>query len=424
MGRITMQLKPFANEEGTAYESSFTDISEYVTYQGFAPLKQNLDNTELEIGIFRHDNFDIEFDNSNGLFSKPGSPGTLFKYTRSNSILRIIWEINPEPRPLAFHPADSGFCSPLYLIGDFLLQDIPAKGTATKQTVRFKALGYSNLIDRLQVPYASISNGDSLESIIYDCLNQTAFTDLVTLDASNIDLDYNPTIDDKTAGDLENKTVSEAFKVLLKYANAVLYIEKADLDDPASKPTVKVVPRTPEASPSFTFVGPGSYNNIENIIDILDDNGGENKIINFVSVPETSFSDSDSTSITKYGTRKVEISFKPITDQTKNETACSNIVDEFRNPLREMQVVVPMNYETLDLIQLKRVNFDYPIRVIADESGESSLPIFDIAEFGDPFGTEIYDFVIDEETEFKVLGRQVDIIREQIKFYIKEIAAS
>lgn len=423
MGRVTIQLKPFADEEGTAYESDFTDVTEYVTIRGLGQLKQNLDNTELEIGVFRHDNFSIEFNNTQGFFSKPGEAGTLFKYTRSNSILRILWEANPMPQPLGFHTADSGYPSPLYLVGDYLLQDIPARGIATNQTVKFKALGYSTLIDRLEVPFASISNGDSLETILYTMLNQTLLTDLVTVDASNINLDYNPTIDDKTAGDLENETVVDALKKILKYGNAVLYIQKADLADPTSKPTLIVTPRDISADLQFTFRGPGSYDGLENIIEVQNDNGGENKIINFVSVPDTSVSGSDSASIAKYGTRKIEVSFKPITDTTKNETICDNIVAEFKDPLRELEVTTWLTYESLDLFMLDKVRFDYPIRVLANEALGGGLPIFDIAEFGDSFGNEILDIVIDPTKDFKVLGRRVDLMRETITFYVKEESA-
>lgn len=417
MGQIYVSLKPFKDDLGTEYEDGFTDVTEFLTRRGLKAIKQQLDNTEFDIGIFRHAHFDLELNNSDGFFSKPGSTGTLFNFKRNNSIMRIEWEANSRPFPLGFNPAGRQVCSPKQLIGDFLLQDIPAKGSSTNQTVKFKCLGYSTLFERELVPFSSISNGDLLSVVIFTCLNQTSITRHLTISQSNIVVANDVTIDDKTLGDLENKTVMEALKKILLFGNSVLYIEQSS--DGSTAPVVKVSARTESTDLKFTFTGPGSVNQLENIVDVENDNDGENRIINFVDVPDTSFSATDATSKSDNGLRKKSISFKPVSDQTKSESACQAIVDEFKDAKRELDVAVPLNYDTLALALLDKVAFDYPIRVLANDSG--SLPLFDVAVFGDSFGFEIKDISILESARFKILAKQIDLVKEVMTFSVREV---
>ncbi len=412
MGQVYASIKPFADDTGTAYADDFIDVTQYLTRKGVSPIKYTLDNNEFDIGIFRHSNFDIEFDNRDGSFSAVGKAGSIFNFNRDRSIVRIEWEYNHEARPLGLHPPGNFTCSPRQVIGDFFLSDIPAQGRALNQTVKFKCLGYTTLFDRALVPYSSINNGDQISEVIYKCLNQSPITDfgLLTLDSANISIANDSTIDDKTLGDLENETVKDALKKLLLFSNSVLFL----VDN-----TIYVKSRTASTDLKFTFTGPGSLTQLENIIDIQKINDGKNRIINFVSVEDKSFSAVDATSRDDNGLRAKKIQFRPISDQTKNETACQAIVDEFKSPKEEFDVITRMNYDRLDLNLLDKVAFDYPLRTIPGDG--LTLPIFDIAVFGDSFGVEIKDVEISSDSEFKILAKTVDLIKETMTFSVKEI---
>lgn len=419
MGQVYVSIKPFKNSKGLEYADNFIDVTEHLTERGLSNIRAQLDNTEFDIGIFRHANFNVEFNNTDGLFSK-ASGLSIFNFQRNDSIVRVQWERNSEAKPLGFHPCGDQYLSPLYHVGDFLLADLPAKGSSIDQAIKFKCLGYSTIFERVLAPYDLISNGDLLSEVIYKCLNQAKLTGLMNITQANIVCGNDVTIDDKTLGDIENKTVLEVLKKILPFSNSILKIQNAsDPTDATSLPTVLVSGRTESATNVFTFRGPGSIVGIENIIKIENDNPGENKVINFVSVPDTAFSASSTESISNHGYRKKEIEFAPVTDQTKNESACQAVVDEFNLAKREFDVLTPMDYPVLALELLDKVNFDYPIRVLAEY--KLSLPIFDVAVFGDRFGYEIIDIKIAPSTRFKIMAVDLDLKKEIIKFSVREV---
>jgi len=412
VGRLIVSIKPFADDEGDTYEADFIDVSRDVVLNGVGKLKQYLDNNEFDIGIFRHANFSLKLVNRNGKYSDVDGINTIFKSTRSNSIVRLEWDANPVLFSLGFHPYGEFGYSERQLVGDFFLNDDSLRGRANDETVRFDCLGKSVLFDQETVPFAAIAVNDLLSVVVFKCLNQASILRHLTVDAANITLDIDHAMDDKTLGDLENKTVTEAFKKLLKYANSVLRIDGS---------TVIVSPRTVGTTLAFTFRGAGSLNGKENISDIFDQTSGVGRVKNLVEVKDTGVAARNEDSITKYRVRKTVIEFLPVSTEANRQAAADAIVAEFGDPKQEMKILVPMDHDRLGITVLDLVKVDYPLRVIALEG--SDLPEYGSAQYDvDFYAHEIQDIVISDALDFKVLSIVKDFNKEVCIFEIREVS--
>lgn len=415
MGRLYVSVKPFADDSGETYAENFIDVSRDVVDEGVSAISKFLDNNEFDIGIFRHSSFSLKLANTLGKYADVGSQGTIFQFARNNSIVRIEWDRNNELYSLGFHRPGRRPCSERILIGDFFLSDDLVNSRSNDVTVEFTCLGYTVLFDRETVPFAAVTNADLFSEVIFKCLNQTTITRYLEVDSDNIECDLDIPIDDKTLGDLENKTVTEAFKKLLQYANSVLLIQRIDGVD-----TVIVKPRSPSDDLKYTFYGAGVIGHHDNIADIFNQNSGLKKVKNLVTVKETSIVAREETSITKNGVRKKEIDFLPVTDAGNRQLAANAIRDEFGNPKVEMRIRTPLFPGVLTLNLLDKVNVDYPPRVLS--------PFGDpLAEYGhavvdeDYYAIEVLDIEIFPETLFKILSIELDLIDEEAVFEIREV---
>lgn len=409
MGQFFVSIKPFANDDGTAYADDFIDVTNDTILGGFGKIKKVLDSNEFDMGVFRHTSFSLTLANTTGKYSEIGSTNTIFKSTRTNSIVRLEWDFLDRPRSVGFHPPGEFPPTKRQLIGDFLLNDDSMSNDAGDQTVKFKCVNLSTLFDQTIVPFASISNGDLYSDIFLSALNQTTITDILTVSAGNISLGVDSTIDDKTAGDLENRTVTELLKKLLPYSNSILDIQGT---------TILIKPRTPTADVKFTFYGPGSSGGSENIIDIKRFRSGVHRMKNFISVRNTSITASNSSSQDRYGVRKKEIEFAPVTSTSKQQAAADALVAEFGDPKVEFFVETPMNYDRLDLQMLDRVRVDFSTRVYSGDG----LPLYEVAIYEvDRYPEEIADISIDTLKDYKIMSSEIDTKTEKIVFELREI---
>jgi len=412
MGKFFVGIKPYENDEGTAHEADFRDISDDVLFSGFGRIKQHLDNNEFDIGIVRHSAFGLVLDNRAGLYSDVGEPNTIFKHKRNNSIIRIEWDFNAEPKPLGLHPPLTFKPTIRVVIGDFLLNDDANKGRAVTNESSFKCLGMSSLFNNMASNFSTLADTDLYSEIIFKVLNQDFATDILTVLQANIVTGTDAVIDDKTAGDLENKTANEVLKKILKYSNSILFIENS---------TVFVSDRSETADIKHTFTGQGSINGSENTLDIPTYQSGAHRVKNFVTLKNTAKVSQDATSIAKHGEKKTEVEFAPVTDGGKQQTAVDNIKDEFRNQKIELTVEAPLNYETLALRRRDKVVFDFPVRFLI--SNNTLLPVYGAAIYDttDRYPQEIADIEIPVGTEFKIMDIVNNGIDEVMSFKCREV---
>ena len=409
IGKIRVYLKPF-NEDGT-YQSDWTEITKHVDIGSLGSITRGLDNTEYDLGILRTSNLGLGLMNQFGDYSDITVPKSIFKYKRSETQVKVTYqaaEDDNEPQCGIVICGEFNIADEVTLFHG-LLKDDATRMNVDTQMIRFSVVGLESLFSNEIVPIASIANGDTMSAVMLDILNQTGITALLTVAAANINPDQNVVIDDVSK--LEGKTVREALNLLLPASNSILYIDEND--------TVIISGRDATVDVQFTFYGQASKTGIENIQTILSVQSGIPRVFNYILWADLTLSQ-DSGSITKYGTRKKDLNFEFITTVATKTTIGNAIRDEFKDPKQEFDLVVPMEYRTLDLQVLDRLSIDYPTVFIP--ANDQDIPICGEAVCGEavlPFG--LWHFSVDPDDHYFILGKRVNLRDRSIEFHVREI---
>jgi hypothetical protein len=406
MARIRVYIKPF--DESGNY-ADWIEATDDVPESALSSIKQSIEGSEYDIGVFTNSSFTLKLRNDHGRYSDVGSTGTIFSYKRSDSLVKITWDRSD------FDIYGGAFDIPLgglalteeVTVYQGLLNDESSKLSVKDQTLSFPVLGRESVLSRAIVPIDDLSNGMNVSDILFACLNQEAITDLLTVDALNIAPGNDNAIDD--VSEYENKTVKEAISELLLLSSSVLYIEGD---------SIKVSSRDETADVQFYFYGQGSENGIENILDITDIRSGMNRVFNFVVWDRTSLLSTDGPSVTKYGYRKKSLSADGVTSDVTRQAILDAIREEFANPKQEFFLITPLTYETLDLSLLSKVSIDYPKMIVST----GDLPYYGIAEYGvAEYPQEVSSFFILPDEHYKIIGRDIDLKKGVIKFEMRRI---
>ncbi len=396
-------IKPF---DDVGVYTSYTEVTQDVLFSSLGSINQDLDNTEYNIGVFRISNFKISLRNDHGLYSDVDSPQSLFKYKRSESLVKITWEIEEDGPYVGVAESESGYLSEETTIFIGLLNDDSLTMDLTKQTVEFMCLGRESIFSKTIVPFGSIHNGDLYSAVIYALLNQTAITSLLTLSALNITCGTDQTID--SISGLQNKTVTEGLNQLLLASNSVLYVKND---------TIYVSPRTASVSVVYMFYGQGSAIGAENIYDVTEIKNGLNKTFNYFTWKDTALYSTDVTTVAKYGAITREIDFDFCTDNTKRQAILDSLKTEFFTPKQEFKISTPMSYDSLIVNLLDKVSIDYPRVYVV--SG-SPFPICGVAICGSAILPKaLWDFNVSSTDYYKVVGKSLDMKNAILTFKVR-----
>ncbi len=408
MARWRVYVKPL-NDLGE-YLDDFIEITTDVVDLG-GP-KQGIDNTDFDVGVIKNSGFNISLRNDHGKYSDVDEIRSIFKYTRRNSIIRVTWDFRDYDLICGFFNVGQEPLGGEYTVFEGLISDVSSTNNIAQQNATFTILGYESILDQIEVPYSSLSNGDTFAEVIYDCINQAPFNELVTVSSSNISLGTNLAIDDKSS--LENKTVGGVLQDILLASNSVLYIKDN---------TVYVTSRSASASVQFTFYGQATDNGIENIINIPKFRDGLNRLFNLWTWPETTFDSRDTTSIANYGVRSKEMSVDVISDSSaaKIQSILDANKTEFAFPKIELDLETPVWYDVLALDILDKVDIDYPTVLIPYDGG--ILPRYGINLYD---GTAVYPYeqwtlTLNTDTKFKILSKRLDVKKQTITFGLREV---
>ena len=403
---IKVYLKPF-DDDGN-YQDDWINITKYV--ERLPRLTMDLDSADYQIGVFRFSDVSIDVNNRDGLFDDAGSIKSYFKYNRNDSQVKFTYQMAEAEPECGIAVCGASLLAEEIELFKGLLNDDSFRLSANTEKGKFKVLGFESLFNRATVPYSDISNGDTVKELIVACLDQSPINTLLTIDADNIDPSLNQASDD--VSDLENKSVKQALDTLLLESNSVLYVQ----DD-----TVYVTDRDPSATVQQTFYGQASADGRENIIDIKNFNSGAHRIFNlFVDKDDNSTSSSDASSILLNGAKKREVDFSVFTNSTKIDNILDELLAEFKNRKTELEIVVPMDYDTIELNLLDRIAIDYPT-VYYPTEGED-LPICGVAICGEavlPRG--LWTLLISSDTGFKIMKKDLNLNRFEITFKLREV---
>jgi len=408
-------IKPF-DEDGNLV-ADFIDVSRFV--EGIGTLSEDTDSSDFSTGVFRTSNVTINLNNRDGSFSDVDIEQSIFRFTRSNSLVRIVFSLLEEGSLVGQSFIDEGFISDDLVVFEGLLDDDALKLDADDETVKFKVLGKEAILGRLKIsptsdstgftiPFSDFTGSDLISDLIFKILNRAKVTDLFTVSAGNI----NPGIDQipDDLNPLLNLTGREALQRLLVLSNSVLYIKND---------AIFVTDRAAGASVAFTFFGQASQQGAENVEKINKISSGKHRTFNFATWKDNSaarFTNNDSVAI--HGSRKQELDFEEFTDTVKQVNIQEAIVNEFKLPKQEFELLTKADYPKLALNLLDKVKVDYPTVFVEQDF---PLPICGLVVCGEgvlPLG--LWSFSVPASREYKIIKKQVDPRNIQMIFKLRE----
>lgn len=409
MGRFRVYIKTF--DSFGDYNDDWIEVSDDVLK--LSEIKQSLDSTEYEIGIYKLSSLKLTLRNDHGYYLDPDNTRSIFEYKRKDTQVKITWNVRAIPLCVGFFKAGNvGPVGEEIEVFRGLITEVTATSDIDNQTAIFDVLGLESLFNRVTVPYSSITNGDDLSDVFYAMLNQATITELLTVSLSNITPGLDQAIDDKS--DLENQTVKEA----LGSGNSLLFLSQSILTTDGQ--VIEIKPRDPTATVQFSFYGPASQLGNQNIIDLKELREGFNSVRNFWTWEDTSLTAQDTSSVDKFGIEKKEIGSTVITNSTKRQNILNDLRDDFSAAKIELTLIAPLTPETVALKLLDKVDIDYPAPQFPAD--ENPLPRFGQARWGQArFPIGAYDFTIDQLTGFKIISRTIKPKDETIEFKLREV---
>lgn len=391
--------------------SDFVDITDDVLESSVGSLKQNLSSNEYDVGSIKFNKISVNLRNETARYADANNPLSVFEFKRDKSILKIEWDMNVDPAYCGSAPCGFTVLSTPIEVYKGLLEDNSSKFSVESQIITFNFLGLESIIGKTQTPFSALSVSDTMEATIYNILNQAKITDLLTVDAANINVNYDFTPD--SIADLEDKTCLEALDEILLLTSSILYVK----DD-----AIIVSDRSVGTTSVFTFYGASSDDGIENIHKISSYTLGLNRTFNFWKWKDTSVKQSFADSIDRHGLRKKEIESDLVTNSTTQTSILNALLTEFGFPKIELDITVPMTPQIVeDIFLLDKINIDYPADYRGSE--DEGLPaIYGKAIYGtDTYIRAVSSLIIDIATNWKILNRNVVIKNHMITFRIREV---
>jgi len=396
------------------YTGEFIDVTSDVEVGSVGTIRQKLDNNNFDVGAFRYSDFSFTIDNTQGKYGEPGVLQSIFTDKRIDSLVKVTWSMNDiDDINSICGLAIAGDC---YLSDEEnvfygLLNDVATTQNITDNKLKFSVQGIESIFSKIETNYSALSVSDTLSATIYKLLNQTGITNRVNVAALNIVCGIDQVPDDISK--LENTTVKESLDILLEYSNSVLWVDVATQ-------TVYVKPRTPQATISKTFYGQAANTGSEDVVSISAITTGANKTFNYWKWSNSAIISKDVDSISRYGVRKKDISTDIFTNNTKQLNILTNYKDEFYLPKREMTLSAILDYSTIDLFIMDRINVDYP--AVLESANEADIPRYGIAKYGEsvyPVGTWLLTLRTNEH--FKIIGRTINFKTGIVDYNLREV---
>lgn len=381
------------------------DVSRDVKFDTLGSLTYKVESSDYDVGIFKFSSTNISLRNEDGLYSEEGAPRTIFVNRRNGSNIKITWEIEQEDNPLCgIAYAGNAYASDEVILFYGTLSDEATTQDLIGNDTTFSILSLDSRFGKIEADYAAINASVKTLGVIMEILLPQA-----GLTIFSISLAENYVLDD--VSDFENKTVYEVLRRCLVLSNSVLTIRED---------FVTVSPRVPTAILRYTFYGQAATDGIENIINISKIKSGLSRTFNLVTWAETTLSARSTTSIDDYGVKIKELDFKEVTNNTNRQKTINSIFNEFSLPKMELTLDTFLNYDTVDLSLLDKINIDYPT-ISYPPQGEI-LPLYGFAKYGQakyPFSE--WGLVLLPSTEFKILEKKINLSNQTITFLMREI---
>lgn len=406
-------IYPF-KDDGSFDWADGVEVTEDVVADSISNIQQALNNTQFDVGVLRTNSMNIKLSNSDGKYSDTWNSRSIFKYKRSDSRVQIFWECEEDDGPIcgASEVGDTWLSQPV-LVFQGIISDETYTMQVEDDTVTFTILGREALLDRgILSSDPTINNmpvtGAEIDSAFYTLLAAAPLQGYAIVAGGTITSGVYYQLGDVSSW--ENQTVASVLDNLLKITSSILYID--------SQSFVQVKPRLPTSDVKYVFNGQGA-SGAENIQLLGNITNGLARVYNYVTWKDTTLVSSAPSSLIKYGVRKLEISEDTVGTDSYRQASIDALVAEFGTPKQELELTVPISFETLTLQLLDRISIDYPVVYF---SNDSTLSLCGACLCGEtPLPEGMWSFSIDPSDHYKIMGRTVDIKNGLITFKVREI---
>ncbi len=372
------------------------EVTEYVKKSGIGLIKRGLDDTEFTFGLYAFGEVKLTLNNDSGLFNDESDSRSMFKYRRDRAKVRIVYENIDLERKSDGSIADSESDDEIVFRG--LLTNDGVRQSGLGATIEMRVLSRDSILRKAIVPSGSVPNLLPASEVIFNILNNEVVESLLGVSASNIDVGFDFIVD---FGDgLSNKTVFQAMKELLIASNAVMYVNDDD--------EIIVTGREEDDDLDTLFLfGPYEPLSRDNIINVLNDNDGTQRMFNSVTVNQNNRTNEAYADF--FGLRSIDFTFDWCTDDETAGDIASNLVAEFKMPRRELTLAVP--YEIGKSAQLfQPVSVDWPLRVLSF-SEDHHLPVVGSTKIEDAVEVlpKIFgNFTVHKSEKYKIIAIEQD----------------
>lgn len=318
------------------YDTDWIDVTRYVSSIDWISYSLDYDSA-YDVGISTVDNVGITFDNKDGKFNDFEDPRSYWNSieTRNKSQVKIeagyIDSNDDKIEQIVF----TGFWDEL------------RTKVNLNDTVKTQLLAKISILRQLDIDVGTFNNEVMASDFIYAALNRPEITDFLTLDESNIDVDFDYLIDEPY--NYGSKKLDKTINEILFFANSVLYVDSSDNIIVRSRATKRVV--------SYKFYSNSSTGNSDNIHNVMMFSTGRSRLRNSFSWGSSTINArSDSVYLEKYGISTKVIFTDTVTTDATIKSILANLLTEWQFPKKEITIQTDYLANEISLLDLVTVD--------------------------------------------------------------------
>ena len=378
------------------------DVTDLIDASGISEFRQAIDSEDYTFGLFRFGDIQVTGLNRNGIFNDNADYRSMFQYARDKAKINVQFIIETVEREEQCVTSYSDSTA-LSFVG--LINDEATRLNFQDETIDFIAITFDSVFLNAIISQGQVKDGSSAKDVLFIILNNPIITSVLNIDIGNINPDYDFTIDDGSVFD--NLTVFEALKKLLPASNSILLIDSSE--------NVIIKGREYDGTIStLELFGEFDINGRNNILRIENMNNGFHRMFNSIRINDL-FEKNDAGFANEFGFRQIDFDFEFVTDSSTLETLANNLLDTFKSPKEELEVIIPMDIgQSVQLLQ--RVTIDNPLRYEALEG--KFLPVVGDAVWEDsdtPYPNQSGSFEIHPDKLWKVIEINQDLLNFETK---------
>lgn len=332
------------------------DITDLISRGGIGNLNRQVDDGDFDIGVYTFGYINLKCINHTGKFSDPHDYRSIFQYKRDLAKMDITFFDTVGNETLRFRG---------------IVNDESTRDDYNSKIVTLRVLSLDSVFRKTIIAGGTVADDNLFSVAVFNILNVTAITTILTLDVANINLDLDLQIDDGEF--FSNLTVKDALESLMLASNSVLVVDSND--------TIFVRSRLENDvdNPQHLFFGSGDPQGRENILRIIQYNTGFHRAFNSITIG-SDFGETNDIYQPIYGGSQKSLDIPFITDLTKKQQIADKIIEEFGFPKTEMVLEVQSQHAR-EVEMLDSISIDYPKQVTPYT--DNTIPFFGQAIAGE-----------------------------------------